>query len=139
MNKTLKILATLFLTIHLTSGVHAQSERRTVQGTVLDMTGAAVRGARVTLKRPTGFAVREGATNARGEFRFDDLSPEIYLLVIEAEGLVQTGGGEEIRLDRGAVGPIVVPFCMLTSCKYSAPLCPLGRLKAFTAINDDAR
>ena len=103
MNKTLKILATLFLTIHLNSGVHAQSERRTVQGTVLDMTGAAVRGARVTLKRPTGFAVREGATNARGEFRFDDLSPEIYLLVVEAEGLVQTGGGEEIRLDRGAV------------------------------------
>jgi outer membrane cobalamin receptor len=109
MNKTLKILATLFLALHLTSiGVHAQGERRTVQGTVLDMTGAAVRGARVTLKRPTGFAVREGATNARGEFRFDDLSPEIYLLVVEAEGLVQTGGGEEIRLDRGAVGPIAI-------------------------------
>jgi len=112
MNKTLKILATLFLTIHLTSGVHAQSERRTVQGTVLDMTGAAVRGARVTLKRPTGFAVREGATNARGEFRFDDLSPEIYLLVVEAEGLVQTGGGEEVRLDRGAVGPIAIRLVM---------------------------
>ena len=46
---------------------------------------------------------------------------------------------EDSGRQRGAVGPIVVPFCMLTSCKYSAPLCPLGRLKAFTAINDDAR
>src|SRR6476620_354458 len=105
MNKASKILATLFLTLQLASiGVHAQDARRSVQGTVLDASGAVVRGARVVLKRATGFVAREGVTNARGEFRFDDLSPEIYLLGVEAEGLVQASGAEEVRLDRGAVG-----------------------------------
>ena len=113
MNKALKILATLFFTLQLASiGVHAQDGRRSVQGTVLDAKGAVVRGARVTLKRATGFVAREGMTNARGEFRFDDLSPEIYLLAVEAEGLVQASGAEEVRLDRGAVGQIAIRLVM---------------------------
>ena len=60
------------------------------------------------------------------------------------EAVLHAGGfaGEEaaapaVNTERGA--DCVGPFYMLTSCKYSAPLCPLGRLKAFTAINDDAR
>lgn len=97
------ILGTLAAILTLAITLSAQDARQTVRGTVLDSSGAAVAGARVTLRNPNGFVVREQNTDLKGQFQLADLSPDVYRLTVEAEGLTQPGGGEEVRLDRSGV------------------------------------
>ncbi len=57
-----------------------------LEGAVLDETGAAIVGARVTVEpRPTGVP-REHATAANGRFRIEPLPPREYVLRVEAAG-----------------------------------------------------
>ncbi|MBX3278123.1 MAG: TonB-dependent receptor [Acidobacteria bacterium] len=97
--KLIKSVAAITLLLICSLPVAAQTAQRTLAGAVTDSAGAAVPGARLTLKRPTGDIVRIAVADGRGEFRFTGLRPQNYRLLVEADGLVQTGGATEIALD----------------------------------------
>ena len=96
MKSIAKFTALCWLTISLGVATAAQAKHGALRGEVVDAAGAAVRGARVTLRHPNGFVIRDGVTDDRGEFSFDDLTPGHYRLAAEAEGLVQAGGEQTI-------------------------------------------
>lgn len=103
MTTRLKLSASLMLLAICAAPIAAQGERRTLGGAVTDGAGAAVPGARLTLKRPTGDILRQTVADGRGEFRFNDLKPEVYRLAVEAEGLIQSEGAREITLETGSI------------------------------------
>lgn len=77
----------------------AQNGRTALSGNVIDSTGAAVTQARVSLRSRSGFTVREGLTNDKGEFQFDGLESGSYSISAMAAGLIQPGGAGELRID----------------------------------------
>lgn len=65
-----------------------------INGTVIDKTGAVVVGARVTLTRPDQSAPREVLTGDHGQFSFDDVVPGAFRIRITAAGFAaQTSSG----------------------------------------------
>jgi outer membrane cobalamin receptor len=110
--KLSKTLTSLLLLVVSSMMTMAQGERRTLGGTVTDTAGAAVSGARVILQRETGDPVRQALTDSRGEFRFADLRPKTYRLLVEADGLVQSGGGTEVGLDRASIDDLKVQLAV---------------------------
>ncbi len=83
----------------LCASVLAQARNTSLHGTVTDASGAIISKARVVIRNQSGFVVRSGASNERGEFSFDNLTAGDYLLTIEADGLAQIGGAEKFRID----------------------------------------
>lgn len=79
----------------------AQSKLGAVRGTVVDSSGAVVKEARVVLRHPSGFVIREGATNERGEFGFDDVRAGDYKLSVTADGLAQADGAQSVSVMDG--------------------------------------
>jgi hypothetical protein len=55
-------------------------------GTVQDMTGAVIPGAKVTVTKPDTNAVFTATSGSRGEFSLNDLPVGIYVLKIESQG-----------------------------------------------------
>lgn len=94
------------------SGLYAQARHGALRGTVADSTGAAVKSARVMLLRPGGFVVREGVTDEQGEFRFDGLSAGDYRLTVAADGLIQTGGAQEVSISAGQESRISISLAV---------------------------
>ena len=68
-----------------------------LSGKVIDSQGAALRSARVSVRNQSGFIVRETLTGEQGEFRIEGLEPGIYFVAVDAEGLIQTNGPQEIK------------------------------------------
>ncbi len=106
--RTIGLVAIVFATILGSAAVLGQNAREDLRGNVVDADGAAVAGALIRLRRASGTVVREQKTDSKGEFRFEGLAPQVFYLVVEAEGLGQPKGPEEIRLDRGPVGPVSI-------------------------------
>ncbi len=79
-----------------------------VAGKVVDSQGAALRSARVSVRNQSGFIVRETLTGEQGEFRIEGLEPGIYFVAVDAEGLIQTNGPQEIKLDQSGVPSITI-------------------------------
>ena len=80
------LLAALVLWLMLPCGLSAQSKTTSVSGRVVDQDAAAVKGATVTL-RPSGAPSEQTATtDETGKFRFDQLAPNEYHLVITQVG-----------------------------------------------------
>jgi len=77
--------ALLALAISISTAGAAQRQRGSVQGQVVDETGAAVDAARVTLTDPSG-AERSTATGRDGRFTFGDVSFGTYSLRVDAAG-----------------------------------------------------
>ena len=70
----------------LTATAYAQTSRGTVTGTVLDPSGAAIGGARVTLTGvATGVRLSTGS-NDTGVYRFDAVDPGAYSVKVTATG-----------------------------------------------------
>ena len=67
----------------------AQGFRGTLVGTVADAGGGRVAGADVLLRSASSSIERKAITNNRGEFRFDDLPPAPYLLIVKAQGFAE--------------------------------------------------
>jgi len=65
---------------------YGQNIRGTILGTVLDASGAAVRGAKVTIKQPATNLVREQPTNEAGEYVFTQLPVGTYSVTAEQSG-----------------------------------------------------
>ncbi len=57
-----------------------------ISGTVLDPSGATIKGARVTLTDADGQTVSHATTRANGEFRFSKVSQGNYEIEVQAEG-----------------------------------------------------
>jgi outer membrane receptor protein involved in Fe transport len=95
-----RILAAALLTIMSTAGLYAA----TLQGTVFDPDGHAVRGARVSLLTALK-AADNRQSDAEGRFRFNDLEPGDYQVVAAAPGFstspadVRLRRGEDVTLD----------------------------------------
>ena len=89
-------------------GLHAQNKLGTLRGTVTDAAGSAVKQARVILRQASGFLAREGVTNERGEFSFDNLGVGDYKLSVEADGLTQVGGAQTVSIAAGQENRVTV-------------------------------
>jgi hypothetical protein len=81
-------LAILALSLALLSGAGLQAQTGTVNGTVVDPSGAAVVGAHVQIfDAATGNLTRETNTNATGTFQLLPLSAATYNLKVNAQGM----------------------------------------------------
>jgi len=80
-----KLVFPLFCILFLATSAHAQF-KATVQGTILDPTGGAVPGAKVTiLNQDTGLS-RESTASAEGFYHIAELAPGKYTVIVEAPG-----------------------------------------------------
>jgi Carboxypeptidase regulatory-like domain len=79
-----------------TSPQHSASveESSSVAGTVLDVSGAALPGAEVSLKHEDGTELRTMVSEADGEFNFTKIPPGPYLLVVNAQGFASFTSAE---------------------------------------------
>ncbi|HTZ82442.1 MAG TPA: carboxypeptidase-like regulatory domain-containing protein, partial [Candidatus Acidoferrales bacterium] len=64
----------------------AQTGTTSVGGTVVDVSGAAIAGAKVTISNNGQALQREAQTNSAGEYRFLALPPGTYTLTVEKQG-----------------------------------------------------
>jgi len=69
-------------------------ESASVAGTILDVSGAGVSGAEVSLTREDGTALRTMMSEAGGEFNFTKIPPGPYLVVVNAQGFSQFTSAE---------------------------------------------
>jgi len=82
-------LSVALVSILLLSGAGAGARAATLEGTVLDPSGRAVAGARVSLLQSL-VPVDERATDARGNYRFENLRAGTYRLVARAPGFASS-------------------------------------------------
>jgi hypothetical protein len=68
---------------------HAQDFRGSLAGTVNDASGARVQSAGVSLHATESSVERQTKSDSRGEFRFDDLLPGKYQLIVRAPGFAE--------------------------------------------------
>jgi hypothetical protein len=67
----------------------AQNPRGSLRGTVQDASGAVVPSARIVAQATESSLQREATTDARGEFRIEDLLPGTYRVVVNAKGFAE--------------------------------------------------
>ena len=102
-----RILAICLLLVLLLSGrALAQNPRGSVRGTVEDASGAVVPSARVTILAQASSVSREVFSDARGEFRVDDLLPGNYKVTVSAKGFAVAES--EVSIAVGVIREIAV-------------------------------
>jgi carboxypeptidase family protein len=79
----------LILCVVLTAGAFPQNPYGTLRGSVQDTSGGRVAGARITLRNEQLSITRETHTDARGEFRMEELPPSSYVLAARAPGFAE--------------------------------------------------
>jgi hypothetical protein len=92
----------VFLTL-LTVTAHAQTATGTVEGRVVDETGAVVTGAGVRAKEASTGTVRETLTNSDGFYQFPYLGLGDYELNVDASKFEQQTGRASVELNRTTV------------------------------------
>ena len=90
--KPLKVLAVSLLVIFIgcVAPVSAQSDRGSIRGTVADINGASVSGARVIITGVETGEVRETTTSDDGNYGFPELKANTYQVSVEAAGFQKT-------------------------------------------------
>jgi len=83
-----------------------QSVSRTIAGSVLDPSGAAIAKAEVSLESSGSQLVSETPTDNSGFFRFDNVPPGTYVLLFRAEGFRETS--VNVNLARKLPAPLRV-------------------------------
>lgn len=91
----------LLLLVLFATAVSAQSARTSMAGRVFDQNGAAVRGARVTLRQASTRVEFAAATDEGGAFTFKDLVPGDYSLSITAQGFATNAQELELAVGVG--------------------------------------
>ncbi len=90
-------LSFLFLLLVLSPfELPAQNSRGTLRGTVQDASGGRISSAKIVVQTPESALLREASSDARGEFRMDDLAPGTYQVVVTANGFTQVGSDVKI-------------------------------------------
>jgi outer membrane cobalamin receptor len=110
MKLVLKATAIFVLFLFVNLPAIAQSSGGSLRGVVVDARGAAVAGAHVYLFRSGKQSLRQTRTNGRGEFGFDGLKTGDYAVVVEADGLTQTGGAQPVRIEQGREFRVAIPL-----------------------------
>jgi len=85
--KTLFVLLAIFVWPMLS--LHAQNSHGSLRGTVQDASGAAVLSAKILVQAADSSVQRQTVSDERGEFRFEDLFPGTYRLVVTANGFAE--------------------------------------------------
>src|SRR3954468_23461017 len=97
------LLATLALVFACSGLAFAQEITGSISGNVKDQTGAAVKGATITVTDPaTKNVVRTTTTNDEGQFAARDLHAQVFDVTVEASGFkkrIQT----KVQVDVGKV------------------------------------
>ena len=78
----------------------AQETTGGLQGTVTDPSGAVVSGASVTVTAPTLVGSKETKTDAAGYYRFANLPPDVYTVMVKAQGF-ETYKQSKLRIEVG--------------------------------------
>ena len=89
--------------------VYGQETTGGMQGTVKDPSGAVVPGASVTVTTPTLVGSKEVVTDAAGYYRFANLPPGNYTILVKAQGF-QTLKRENVMLEVGHLPTIDLPL-----------------------------
>jgi hypothetical protein len=79
-----QLIAVLAIGLLFSVFLQAQNSRGSLRGVVQDSSGARVAGAKVRVESRSSALVREAASDARGEFRLDDLLPGAYQVTVTA-------------------------------------------------------
>ena len=82
--RNLVVVLAVLLALAISTG--AQTGTTSVRGAVMDKTGAAIVGAKVTINNAAQGLQRESATDASGAYEFLALPPGSYELTVEAKG-----------------------------------------------------
>jgi Carboxypeptidase regulatory-like domain/TonB dependent receptor len=77
------------VTVLLTSNLKAQNSHGSLRGTVQDASGARITSARIVARLSGSSEQRESTSEARGEFRLDDLLPGSYRITVSAPGFAK--------------------------------------------------
>ena len=84
--KALRIVTIAALVVVSATGAHAQSDRGTITGTVVDPDGAVVPGATVVAENPANGAKYETVTTQTGNYTLSQVPVGTYNLNIEVQG-----------------------------------------------------
>src|SRR5579884_1833812 len=85
--KTLRCVCALLALVSMFAVCsYAQAVNATLVGTVTDVTGAVVPGAKVTITETNTSVIHTAETNASGNYIFPNLPPGTYAVSIEAPG-----------------------------------------------------
>jgi len=98
----LGILLYLFAFFGVSAWVGAQTVNSTLQGRVLDPTGAGISGATVTAVNAATGLTRSATVSAEGEYRIDGLPAGDYTVNAEKQGFQKSA--KKVHLDLGASG-----------------------------------
>jgi hypothetical protein len=83
-------LAVLALAVVFLSGTKLQAQTGSINGTVVDASGAVIPGAQVqVVDQGTGGVARQASTDATGTFRALNLTPSTYTIKVSAPGMEQ--------------------------------------------------
>jgi hypothetical protein len=88
MRRLLALGTVLFLTAIPCVSVLPATETAEISGKVLDPKGAAVAGAIIKLVNSAGTAIRQAATDDKGNFQLEGIDPGEYQITAESPGLV---------------------------------------------------
>jgi hypothetical protein len=102
-------LALGFTATTIEQSVYGQETTGGMQGTVKDPSGAVVPNADVTVTTPTLVGSKEVVTDAAGYYRFANLPPGSYTIVVKAQGF-QTLKRENVMLEVGHLPTIDLPL-----------------------------
>ena len=94
-------LAMLIALTLIGSTARAQSSSGSLDGTVLDASGAIVPGANVTLKNQSSGDERQAVSNGAGFFSFAAVPPGTYTVRVERQGFV-TWAAKDIPIGFGS-------------------------------------
>ncbi len=114
----LTLATLLILILGLGASAHAQSDRGSITGRVIDPSGAVVPNAKVTAVNTETNSTAEATTTEEGNFTFPQLQAAPYRLTVEAAGFKNAIRGEtqvglqitrtvEVLLEVGTVGEVV--------------------------------
>jgi hypothetical protein len=76
----------------------AQNSRGTLRGTVEDTSGGRIASAKIVVQAAESTFQREAASDARGEFRIDDLVPGTYRVVATASGFAEASSDVRVTI-----------------------------------------
>ena len=114
------IVSAAVLSVLLSVTVAAGQTGRIV-GTVVDSTGGALGGARVTFRGP---ATGEVTTNAAGEFLVTELAPGVYDVVVRLDGFAS--GGQKATLESGGTASLRISLSIAAELNTTVTAARLG-------------
>ena len=124
------LVCLLAMAVLFTAGLQAQVTTATVQGRVLDPTGAVVPGASVTASNQANGAEFATTASSSGEFTLTYLPAGVYSMIVEADGFkvlletdLQLGSGQRASIDYSLELGVATETVTITS---EAPLLNLS-------------